>query len=436
MRPRLFETLSEMTKSDRLIKVLMFGWEFPPHNSGGLGTACLGLARALGEMPNDIDLTFVLPRKQEARGARANFVFADSFLRNLKIRTVDTILAPYLNTESYSERYLDLPEEEKGIYGASLFEEVQLYVKRAKAIAESEDFDVIHAHDWLSFGAGLVAKEVSGKPLVVHIHATEFDRTGGTGANEMVFNMEKQGMEFADKVIAVSHFTKKIVVEKYGIPEEKVEVVHNGTDATASSLCDDADRCTPLDVLKTRGSKIVLFVGRITLQKGPEYFLRAAKRVLEYEPNTIFVVAGSGDMHGQMMRETAALGISKNVLFAGFLRGSELEQIYRAADLYVMPSVSEPFGLTALEAVENGTPVLLSKQSGVSEVIRHALSVDFWDTDEMANKIVSVLRYNCLGGEMKRNARKELLRLSWDNAAKKCRDIYRSVVTRNLKSMK
>lgn len=424
-----------MAISDRPIKVLMFGWEFPPHNSGGLGTACLGLTKAMGQMKEDIDLTFVLPRKQEAGGADANFVFADSFLKSLKIRTVDSILTPYLNTHSYNEYYMSLSDSEQEMYGASLFEEVQLYTKRAQKIAETEDFDVIHAHDWLSFGAGIVAKQYSGKPLVVHVHATEFDRTGGTGANEVVYKMEKQGMEIADKIIAVSHFTKNIIIEHYGIPESKIEVVHNGTSANKNTLCDDADRCTPLDILKTRGGKIVLFVGRITLQKGPEYFLRAAKKVLEFEPNTIFVVAGSGDMHGQMMRETASLGISKNVLFAGFLRGQELEQIYRAADLYVMPSVSEPFGLTALEAVENGTPVLLSKQSGVSEVINHALSVDFWDTDEMANKMVSVIRYNCLGNEMRSNARRELMRITWDKAAYRCRDIYRSLVTRNLKSM-
>lgn len=414
----------------------MFGWEFPPHNSGGLGTACLGLTRALGEKKEDVEVTFVLPRKQEASGAPINFLFADNFLRHIKFRSINTILTPYLNTQTYDEYYQTLPGEEQGFYGASLFEEVQLYMKRARAIAESEDFDVIHAHDWLAAGAGIMAKEVSGKPLVIHVHATEFDRTGGTGVNEMVYRMEKQGMEAADKVIAVSNFTKDIVVEKYGIPEEKVEVVYNGTEAEENNLCSDADRCTPLDILKTRGGKIVLFVGRITLQKGPEYFLRAAKRVLEYEPNTIFVVAGSGDMHGQMMRETAELGISKNVLFAGFLRGAELEQIYRAADLYVMPSVSEPFGLTALEAVENGTPVLLSKQSGVSEVIRHALSVDFWDTDGMANKIITVLRYDCLANEMRRNARKELLNLSWSKAAERCVDIYSSVVSENLKNMR
>jgi len=411
--------------SEKHLKVLMFGWEFPPHNSGGLGTACLGLARALADESRGIDLTFVLPHKQDAENVSADFLFADSYpgLKNIKIRTVDSILSPYLNTDTYRDYYHFLSSGDKNFYGSSLFEEVELYARRAEDIARSEEFDVIHAHDWLSFGAAVRAKAISGKPLVAHVHATEFDRTGGNGVHGHVYEIERRGMETADKIISVSEFTKHVIVDKYRIPSEKVAVVHNGTEIKRNVLR-SKDETTPLSVLKEKGKDIVLFVGRITLQKGLEYFLYAAKLVLEYRPNTIFVVAGSGDMTEQMIRLTARLGISKNVLFTGFLRGEELNYVYSSADLFVMPSVSEPFGLTALEAIENGTPVLLSRQSGVSEVVGSALRVDFWDSDAMADKIISVLSHPSLGEELRVNAYKELPRISWSSAAEKCRDIY------------
>jgi len=405
------------------IRVLMFGWEFPPHNSGGLGVACHGLVRALARDSQGIRLTFVLPRKQDVAGEGANFLFADDYAQSVKVRVVDSILSPYLNTKTYNDYFRLLSSGDKNFYGGSLFAEVDGYARRAEVIAVQEEFDVIHAHDWLSFPAGIRAKELTGKPLVVHVHATEFDRTGGNGVHGHVYEIERRGMEVADKVISVSEFTKRVIVDKYRIPSEKVEVVHNGIEIKKASLSDTKGR-TPLHVLKDAGMNIVLFVGRITLQKGLEYLLYAAKRVLEHRPNTLFVIAGSGDMTEQMMRLTAELSISKNVLYTGFLRGEELEYAYSAADLFVMPSVSEPFGLTALEAIENGTPVILSKQSGVSEVTNHALRVDFWDSEAMADKIISVLSHSSLSTELRKNAHKELPRISWSLAADKCRAIY------------
>jgi glycogen synthase len=421
--------------SHKPVKVLMFGWEFPPHNSGGLGTACLGLTRALCDGTRGVDLTFVLPKKQETVKMDTSFLFADAYPGSMKVRVVDSILSPYLNTESYKDYYHLLSSGEKSFYGNTLFDEVEQYAERAGAIAREGDFDVIHAHDWLAFGAGIQAKAISGKPLVVQVHATEFDRTGGNGVQGHVFEIEKRGMAAADKVISVSGLTKNIIKEKYGIEDDKIEVVHNGNDMRVRGS-NTEETVSSLQIFKDKGKDIVLFVGRITLQKGLEYFLHAAKTVLEYRPNAVFIVAGSGDMTEQMMRLTAQLGISKNVLFTGFLRGKELEEVYDIADLFIMPSVSEPFGLTALEAIDRDTPVILSNQSGVSEVVKNALRVDFWDSDALADKIISVLSHPCLADELEKNALKELPSISWASAADKCGRIYRALAAQSALIMK
>jgi len=397
----------------------MFGWEFPPHNSGGLGTACMGLTKALAK--EGVNVTFVLPKKVDVNSNFMNILFADS--KNVQFRGIETILSPYITPNSYSKA-LKQAESSHRILAKTLVEEVYRYGIEARKIAKSEDFDVIHAHDWLSFPAGIEAKKISGKPLVVHVHATEFDRTGGQGANTSVYEIEKMGMEQADRVVAVSNFTKQKIMKHYNIDPEKISVVHNGIEA------DDwrhGELSEQLKTLKRRGRKIVLFLGRITIQKGPEYFIRAAKKVLDYEPDTIFVMSGSGDMQGQIMKEVAHLGIGDKVLFPGFLRGEELKSMYRAADLYIMPSVSEPFGITPLESMISGVPVIISRQSGVSEVLTHALKVDFWDTDELANKIVGVLRSDVLKKTMDENGRIEIKTINWDKAAQKCVDIYREI---------
>ncbi len=397
-------------------KILMFGWEFPPHNSGGLGTACFGLTRALAK--ESADVVFVLPKKVPVNSSHAKFIFANE--KSITVRHIDSLLYPYLTSERYSDEVRNLKDE---VYGLSLMEEVRRYARKAGAIALSENCDVIHAHDWLAFLAGIEAKRATGKPLVVHVHATEFDRTGGNGINTEVFEIEKAGLREADAIIAVSGFTKNILVEKYGISPEKIQVVHNGIDAEEYKKLPDH-----LSSLKAAGNKIVLFVGRITLQKGPDYFIKAAKEVLTFRPNTLFLVSGSGDMERQMIRQAADEGIGDKVIFAGFLRGDELNALYQSADLYVMPSVSEPFGITPLESLANGTPVLISRQSGVSEIITHCLKTDFWDTKDMADKIISVLDHRPLHENLRENGGREVLKHGWREAAGKCLGVYRRLL--------
>ncbi len=389
----------------------MFGWELPPFNSGGLGVACYGLSKALSK---NVDITFVLPRTAEVDAKFLKLLFAN----NIKITTIDSPLHPYITPEGYK-----ILTEDVTLYGSNLFEEVQRYAKEARKIAMEEEFDIIHAHDWLSFPAGIVAKEVSGKPLVVQLHSTEFDRCGGLNLNKNVYDIEKKGMEYADKVIGVSNLTKMIIQEHYGIPESKVFTVHNRINAEEYNQ-DVEDK---IFQIKKDGKKIVLFAGRITLQKGPDYFIQAARKVLDFDNNVLFVMAGSGDMEYMMMQEAAQLGISDKFIFTGFLRGKELTHIFKMADLFVMPSVSEPFGIAALESIIHGTPVIVSKQSGVSEVVQNALKVDFWDIDEMANKIISVLRHDSLQNTLSENGENEVRVFSWDTAASECLNIYRQV---------
>jgi glycosyltransferase involved in cell wall biosynthesis len=303
------------------------------------------------------------------------------------------------------------------LYGANLFEEVKRYALAARKIAEQESFDVIHAHDWLTFLAGIEAKKVSKKPLVTHVHATEFDRTGMQGVNQHVYDIEKQGMEAADAVTPVSHFTKELIVKHYGINPDKIHVVHN---AVEFENADIEPHKLP--------QKTVLFLGRVTIQKGPDYFIDAAKKVLEVYPDVRFVVAGSGDMETDMIEKASHYGIGDKVLFTGFLRGPDIDRAYRMADVYVMPSVSEPFGLTPLEAIKNGTPAIISKQSGVSEVLKNALKVDFWDVNELANKICGVLKHKALKEELLAHEQHELGQISWDKSADTCHDVYRRVL--------
>jgi len=399
------------------IGILMFGWEFPPYNSGGLGTACLGLSRAL--VKENVGIIFVLPKKFNVHSSDIRIIFADQ--QGIKFEEIDSPIYPYVTSDKYS---IEREHENNDVYGRTLLEEVRRYARSARKIAKKQKFDIIHAHDWLSFLAGIEAKKVSGKPLVVHVHATEFDRTGGQNINQNVYNIERQGMQFADKVIAVSNRTKEKIIHHYGIPAEKIEVVYNGVDREEFKALPER-----LYTLKKDGKKIVLYAGRITIQKGPEYFIRAAKQTLEYYPDAIFVVAGSGDMEHQMMMEAAYLGISDKVIFTGFLRGDDLSAVYQVADLYVMPSVSEPFGIAPLEALSNNTPVLISKQSGVSEVLTHALKADFWDTNEMANKIVSTLKHDSLKNTLRDNGRHDVDKLSWTESARKCINLYKQILS-------
>lgn len=386
------------------MKILMFGWEFPPYNSGGLGTACYGLTKSLSKLNTEI--SFVLPYDPDLEEDFINLVAT-----KVKIKKVDSILTPYATSSSYIKQKQKRPMP--NIYGCSLFEEVYRYSENAKRIALEEDFEVIHCHDWMTFQAGINVKKIRQKPLVVHVHSTEFDRTGGHGVNQYVYDIEKKGMQEADIVIAVSNFTKNKIIEHYEINPDKIVVVHNAVEF----------KDTPNFEISKR-DKVVLFLGRITLQKGPEYFLYAAKKVIEKDPSVKFIVAGSGDMEAFIIEKAAELGINRNVLFAGFLQGNDVDKAYKMADLYVMPSVSEPFGITALESIRNGTPVLISKQSGVSEVVVNCLKADFWDINELANKMLAALRYNVLHQTLKEHGEIEVKKFNWDEPARKCIEIY------------
>jgi len=427
------------------IRVFMLGWEFPPFISGGLGTACYGLTRALDQL--GVKVTFVLPkmvdsqyathvklltpgsRKREQDGAAR-----EAQLKNVRFRSILSPLQPYATPQTYDRKVEEVlrlrqgaggplsgtGESRGGIdYAGNLYQEVHRYAGMALELAAGEEFDVIHAHDWMTYPAGAAVATLSGKPLVVHVHSTEFDRSG-EHVNQMVYDIERMGMERASKVVAVSHYTRSIIISRYGIPGDKVEVVYNGVERSGGWAV--------TDTMIKRDEKIVLFLGRITMQKGPEYFLYAAKKVLEVMDNVKFVMAGSGDMMYRAVELAAQLGIGGKVLFTGFLRGGDVRRIYQIADLYVMPSVSEPFGIAPLEALDNDVPVIISKQSGVSEVLRHALKVDFWDINEMANKIVAVLKYPPLQMTLRNHGNFEVRKLRWRDAARNCLRVYQEML--------
>jgi glycogen(starch) synthase len=303
-------------------------------------------------------------------------------------------------------------------YGGDMIGDTARYARFVATIAEQEEFDAIHAHDWMTYAAGVAAAKISGKPLVVHVHSTEFDRSGES-VNQQLYELERLGMHAADRIICVSKLTQTICTRRYGVDGSKIEVVYNGID-------DDRIQPNPSQNIAST-DKIVLFLGRITMQKGPEYFVRAAKRVLEKYTDVKFVVAGAGDMAVRMIEEAAHLGIGHKILFTGFLRGNDVDRVFQMADCYVMPSVSEPFGIAPLEAMKNDVPVIISKQSGVSEVLTHALKVDFWDVDEMANKVIAVLRHPPLSQTLRQHGPMELRGLTWDGAAKRTADVYQAV---------
>ncbi len=391
----------------------MLGWEFPPLSSGGLGTACYGLTKALSNQ--GVEIVFVVPYATDNNAEFVKLVSATG----IKVKKIHALLKPYMTSNSYA----DAKNKSKlSMYGSSLFDEVNRYTLAAEKIADEEDFDIIHCHDWMTFQAGIRVKKKKNKPLVVHVHATEFDRTGGLGVNQYVYDIERNGMLNADAVIAVSNFTKNKIVYNYSIQPDKVHVVHNAVEHPNITFKEDFG-------LK-KENKVVLFVGRITLQKGPDYFLYAAKRVLEKDPNVRFIMAGSGNMEPFIIEKSAELGIANKFLFAGFLHGDDVHRAYQMADVYVMPSVSEPFGITPLESMANRTPVIISKQSGVSEVIRHCLKVDFWDIDELSNKILALLNYKVLSEELVENAGREVNKFTWNDPATKCINIYNQLLAK------
>ncbi|MBD3355165.1 glycosyltransferase [Candidatus Woesearchaeota archaeon] len=405
------------------MKILMFGWEFPPHNSGGLGTACYGLTKGLNH--HGAKVTFVLPVSQPSMKSDFVKLISADVSRGIEKIGINSPIKGYMTSKEYYSEYskevLGYGEKRRSpLYGRDLFEEVRRYAAKAKLIAEDEEFDVIHAHDWMTYQAGINAKKGSGKPFVIHVHATEFDRTGNN-PNQYVYDIEKHGMQEADKILAVSNFTKDKIIKHYGISPDKIHVVHNAVEFNSNNFQQESFKIKEKD-------KVVLFLGRITIQKGPDYFLYAAKKALELDPNIKFIVAGSGDMEQFMIEKAAEFGIADKVLFSGFLRGKDIDKAYQIADLYIMPSVSEPFGITPLESMRNNTPVLISKQSGVSEVVNHCLKVDFWDIDEIVNKMLGVLKYRELSEELKHHGSLEVKKFSWNNPAERCMEVYRKLM--------
>lgn len=393
------------------LNVLMFGWEFAPIYSGGLGVACAGLVKAL--IKQGADVTFVLPKLPPGFNEdKLGVVSAENYGPKLTIKHVKSLLSAYVTNEQYAAVYDLYKKKHPGaaLYGPDLISEVARFAEAAKKIAKDIPHDVIHCHDWMTYPAGIAAKKVSHKPLVMHVHATEYDRTGGLG-NLKIHALEQQGFEEADHIVAVSNFTKKKVAENYDIPESKITAIHNAIKPKEASK-------------RLDGKKIVLFLGRLTKQKGPDWFLAAAKKVLDADKNVTFVIAGSGDMEPATVEAAAALGIADKVLFTGFLTGDDIDRAYRMADVYVMPSISEPFGLTALEAMSSGTPTIISKQSGVSEVVKNCLKVDYWDTEAMADKILGVLAYNELKKELGLHGSTEAQQFSWKKPAENVLALY------------
>lgn len=426
------------------MKVLMFGWEFPPHISGGLGTACYGLTKGLTQF-RDLEILFVVPKAYgDEDTINAHIVGANTvevsqrkvnyqgFLKQINFLEVNSNLIPYVGPEEYfnlveKEKYrgktfintqFSGKLEFKGGYGKNLYQEIANYSVVASVLAVDYEFDVIHAHDWLTYPAGVAAKKISGKPLIVHVHATDFDRSGGS-VNPAVYDIERHGMEMADKVITVSNLTRTTVIEKYGIDPEKVVTVYNAVEPV--ELREFAG------IKKGYNDKIVTFLGRITMQKGPAYFIEAAYKVLQKMDNVRFVMAGSGDMMNKMVSRAAALQIMDKFHFTGFLTGDDVYKMFSLSDVYVMPSVSEPFGISPLEAMQSNVPVIISKQSGVAEILNYAFKVDFWDIDAMADAIYGILNYEALGITFRKYGKAEVDNLKWENAAARVKEIYDSL---------
>jgi glycosyltransferase involved in cell wall biosynthesis len=427
------------------MKVLMFGWEFPPHISGGLGTASYGLTKGMSKIP-DMKIKFVVPKaygdedQSLMRIVGANDIVIgkklinyETFLREIEYVEINSKIIPYTDPDEYYNAVKESAVLGRsfiytnfrgklaftGKYGDNLFQEIANYAVVSSILAEESDFDVIHAHDWLTFPAGIAAKRVSGKPLVIHVHATDFDRSGGS-VNPAVFDIEMKGMRIADKIIAVSNLTRNTIIEKYGIDPNKVVTVHNAVEPIHES--------EKLTLKRNYDDKIVTFLGRVTLQKGPEYFVEAAYKVLQKMDNVRFVMAGSGELLNRMIMRAASLRIANKFHFTGFLKGDDVYRMFSISDVYVMPSVSEPFGISPLEAMQSNVPVIISHQSGVSEVLQYAMKVDFWDIDAMADAIYGLLNYSALSDMFKTYGKEEVENMKWENAALKVNEVYESVV--------
>lgn len=392
------------------MKVLMLGWELPPYNSGGLGVACYQLCKALSK--KNIDIEFVLPYNHDHPVDFMKITAAHP-------QDVTAIKMSGIAYDSYKYTFEDGHEEY-----LSIAEQQSLYEQAVAQLAKYGKYDVIHAHDWLTFRAALRARQMTNAPLIVHVHSIERDRAGGNAGNPFVREIESLGLLLADKIIAVSEHTKRCIIEDYDIPADKIDVVHNSIDSEGLEPLDSSNAYHYLTAMKKQGYRIVTSIGRLTMQKNLPNLLRAAKEVIMRAPKTIFVIVGSGEQYFELIELAAKLGISKNVVFTGFQRGKNWRDSYAIGDVFVMPSISEPFGLTPLEAISYGTPAVISKQSGVSEIIQNCLKVDFWDVNEMANQITAVVQNDGLRDELHNNSYQEFNRLSWEDSAHKLAGIY------------
>lgn len=418
------------------MKALMFGWEFPPHILGGLGTASYGLTRGMS-MQEDMDITFVIPKPWgDEDQSFLKIIGANNtpiVWRDVSWETAKSRLGKYMDPQEYFNlrdniyadfNYMNTNDlgciEFSGKYPDNLLEEINNYSIVAGVIARTYDFDIIHSHDWLTYAAGLHAKTVTGKPLVIHVHATDFDRSGGN-VNPIVYNIEKNGMDHADHIICVSNLTRRIVIEKYHQDPSKVTTVHNAVEPLSPDK-------VAIERLTKVPEKVVTFLGRITMQKGPEYFVDAATQVLKNSDHIRFVMAGSGDMMNKMIRLVADRGIAHKFHFTGFLKGKQVYEMLNSSDVYVMPSVSEPFGISPLEAMQCGVPSIISNQSGCSEILLNVIKTDYWDVDAMADAIYSICTHSGMAEFLKLEGKKEVDNIKWEYAGQKVRDIYNMFV--------
>lgn len=405
----------------------MLGWEFPPYFAGGVGIVCYELTRALALQGHNI--SYLMPSgPANVKSEHVDLLVADNLVADEKVRInlkrVPSLLSAYTTYEDYQkqrEKSIALKEVQgakKSLYGANLLLEIERFAEKAVSLSDDMDFQVIHAHDWTTFPAAIKLKEKTGKPMVVHVHITEFDKTGGDHADPRIYAIEKKGMDEADLVIAVSNLVKQRLIHQYYVDPKKIRVVYNAVQFTPKPSVKEEYHIKQND-------KIVLFLGRVTLQKGPDYFIEAARKVVSIMPNVKFIMAGKGDMLPKMMEKVAHLGLSDKFIFPGFVSRDEGDQLYRMADVFAMPSVSEPFGIVPLEAMYQDTPVIISRQSGISEVLKNCLKVDFWDVDDLANKILASLSYNVMHKELVDNGRKEIYEFNWDKPAAEIVDLYR-----------
>ncbi|MDE5922879.1 MAG: glycosyltransferase [Muribaculum sp.] len=420
------------------MKALMFGWEFPPHILGGLGTASYGLTKGMWEC-GDMDITFVIPKPWGDEDRSFAKIIGASQVpvgwRDVSREYVESRIGNVMDPDEYFRlrdhiyadfNYMRLNDlgciEFSGRYPDNLLEEINNYSICAGVIARTEEFDVIHSHDWLTYPAGIHAKQVTGKPMVIHVHATDFDRSRGN-VNPTVFNIERDGMLHADHIITVSNLTRATVIDKYGIDPAKVTTVHNAVTPLSDEL---------LNVNPPRSKeKVVTFLGRITMQKGPEYFVEAAAKVLRNNPQVRFVMAGSGDMMDKMIDLAAARGIADRFHFPGFQKGKQVYEMLKASDVYIMPSVSEPFGISPLEAMQMGVPSIISKQSGCAEILTNVIKTDYWDIDAMADAINAIVSYPAMHDQLKEDGLAEVNQITWDKAGQKVINIYNQVLHRN-----